>query len=148
MGQIITIATIIISELIAKTTAIVVIQDLVRTILIEMILVMLLIMTEMMEIMTITIIIITIKSVEVSDNSMPTICMTQYAFQSMWTKPNDFRFHSCDLPQQIHPPPLPRRSNKVDRRKKFKKRSRDSSGKHIGLPLLLVTGQLKITCSF
>ena len=60
----------------------------------------------------------------------------------MWTKPNDFRFHSCDLPQQLHPPsPHPRRSNKVDRRKKFKKRSRDSSGKPIGLPLPLVTGQ-------
>ena len=58
-----------------KATAMVVIQDLVRTIIMKMVLVMLLIITEMIE-MIITII-IAIKSGEVSDNSMPTICMTQ-----------------------------------------------------------------------
>lgn len=90
-----------------RATAMVVMQDLVTTILIEMVPVMLLIVTGMMEMIMMITITIAIKSGEVSDNSMPTICMTPNAFQSMWTKPNDFRFHSCDLLQQLHnPPPL------------------------------------------
>ena len=103
----ITMTTIIILELTMRATAMVVMQDLVTTILIEMVPVMLLIVTGMMEMIMMITITIAIKSGEVSDNSMPTICMTPNAFQSMWTKPNDFRFHSCDLLQQLHnPPPL------------------------------------------
>jgi len=128
-------------------------QDIVRTLLIKMILVTLIIrtgMTEMimmmmmmmMMIIIITIIIITIKPGEVSENKKPTICMTQtlssLCGQNQMTSGSTAAISRSN--STLLPPRPSRRSNKVDRRKKFKKRSRDSSGKHIGLPLPLVTG--------
>jgi hypothetical protein len=73
-----------IMEVMTKATAMVVIQDIVRTILIKIVLVMLLIMSGMIEMMMmmmmiiiITIITIPVKPGDVSKNKMPTICITQ-----------------------------------------------------------------------